>query len=86
MSSNLSDTQTTLILVHLLYFASSATKIEIDSIPTASSRNKLPLPSHPPYEVAKCTPPAVDRTHPKLIWCMCFTDPSETAIKYPSLS
>ena len=69
------------MLVQFLCFAISAMKIEIDSIPTASARNKLPLPSHPPYDVAKCTPPTVDRTHTKLILCMCLTDPSETATK-----
>ena len=61
-------------------------QIKMNTIPTASPCNKLPLPSHLPYEVAKYTPPVVDRTYPKLIWCMCFTDPSETAIKYVSLS
>ena len=44
---------------------------EIDSLLTASACNKLPLPSHPPYDVAKCTSPAVDSTHPKFIWCVC---------------
>ena len=64
------------MLVHLLYFISNAMKSEMDSIPTASACNKLPLPSHPSYDVAKYTPPTVDRTQPKLIWCMCFIDPS----------
>ena len=58
----------------------------MDSIPTASACIELPLPSHPPYDVAKCTPYAVDRTQPELILCMCFTEPSETAIKYTSVS
>ena len=38
------------------------------------------------YEVTRCTPSTVDRTYPKHIWCICLTDPSETAIKYPSSS
>ena len=50
------------MLVRLLYFARSAMKSEMDSIPTASARRELPLPSHPPYEVAKYTSPAVDKT------------------------
>ena len=74
-----------LMLVRFLCFAISAMKSEIDSIPTASARNELPLLSHPPYDFDKCTPPAVDSTKPKLISCLCFTDPSETAIKYQSL-
>ena len=68
------------MLVQLLYLASSAMKSEMDSIPTTSARNELLLPLHSPYDAAKCTPPPVDRTHLKLIWYMCFTEPSETAI------
>ena len=75
-----------LMLVHLLCFVNSAIKSEMDSIPTASACNKLPLPSHPLYDVDNYIPLAEDRTQPKLIWCMCFTDPSKTANKYQSLS
>ena len=74
------------MLVRFLCFAISAIKIKIDIIPTVSTYNEQPLPSHPTNDSAKYNPPAVDSTQPKLIWCMCFTDPSETTIKYPSLS
>ena len=59
---------------------------EIDSIPTASDRNELSLSSNPPYNFSRWNPPVMDSSHPKLIWCMCFTDLSDTAIEYPSLS
>ena len=80
------DTQMVLMLVHFLCFAISAMKSKINSIFPASACNELPLPSHPPYVFAKYIPSAVDSTQPQLIWCICFTDPSKTAIKYPSLS
>ena len=73
-----------LMSVQFLCFALSATKCEINSIPTASSYNQLPLPSHPSHDFEKYNPHAVDSTKPKVIWCICFTDLSETAIKYPS--
>ena len=36
--------------------------------------------------ILKYNPPPIDSTQQKFIWCMCFTDPSDTAIKYSSLS
>ena len=42
--------------------------------------------SHPPLDRAKCLSFAVARTQPKLISCVCRTDPSDTATKCPSLS
>ena len=47
------------MLVRLLFFAMSAMKSEMDSIPTASALSEIPLPSHTLYDVAKCTPPAL---------------------------
>ena len=70
------------MLVRFLLFASSTMKSKMDSIPTASVCNELLLP---PHKVDKCTPPAVDRTQPRLSWCICFTDPTDTAIEYLSL-
>ena len=84
-SSKLSDMYIILMSVRFLCFANSAKKIEIDNISTISSQSELPLPLHSPYDFSKCTPPAVDSTYPKIIWCICFTDLSNTTIKYPSL-
>ena len=74
MSSKLLDMEMMLMLVYMLYFVSSAMKSEMDSIPTTSSCNELPLPLHSPYNIAKYIPPApaVERTQPKIIWCSYF--------------
>ena len=62
MISKLSDTYLILMLVQFLHFAISAMKIKIDSIPTTSARDELPLPSHQPNNFSKCNPFAVDIT------------------------
>ena len=73
------------MFVRFLCFVINAIKSDIDNIPTASTQRELPLPSHPPLDRAKCLPFAVARTQPKLISCVCRTNPSDTAIKCPSL-
>ena len=52
--------------------------MDIDNIPTASARSQLLLPFAGPYDWTKCFPVGVVKIHPKLMLCMCFTDPSET--------
>ena len=85
MSSRSSDEYLILMLVCFLCFTISAMKIKIDSVPTASALNELLLPSHSPNDSSRCNPFAVNSTQPKPIQYMCFTDPSDTATKYPSL-
>ena len=73
------------ISVWFLCFAINTTKIEMDNIPTASAHSEFPLPSQPLHDFAKCCPSADSSTQSKIIWCICFIDPSDTATRYPSL-